>query len=118
MARVYSVHVNPYKDLEESIVTSNVFDVSDAFDISVSWFTTSGATSLVTYQISNSGQRDSGDIPEASWSRWTRFGDVVAAGGGSEASIFFPPLGARHVRMIRKVSNASITIDVNKMVRD
>ena len=116
MARVYSVHVNPYKDLAESIVTSTVIDVSDAFDVSVSWFTTSGATSLVTYQISNSGAADSADIAAGSWSRWTRFGNIVPA-DPSEASIFFPPLGARYVRMLRKVSNASITIDFNKLVR-
>ena len=119
MSRIYSVHINPYKGLADSITTSNAFHLMDAFDWSYSWYTTSGKTSRVTLQISNSGAADDGDIPEASWSIWTVFGHTKPPGSG--ASTEFPPLGIRWGRFSRWTSSANtdhgITIDVNKQVR-
>jgi hypothetical protein len=117
MSRIYSVPINPYKGLADSVVTSNVFHLMDAFDWSYSWYTTSGATSRVTLQLSNSAADDSAGIPEASWSRWTVFGHTAKPASG--ASIGFPPLGVRYGRFLRWASanTARITIDVNKQVR-
>lgn len=118
MGRNYSVHINPYKDAADSDITSSVFHLMDAYDWSYSWYTTSGATSRVTLEISNSGEADSADIPEASWSRWTVFGHTKPPGSG--ASTEFPPLGVRYGRFLRWPSSATtlrgITIDVNKQV--
>jgi hypothetical protein len=119
MSRVYSVHINPYKGLADSVITSNPFHLMDAFDWSYSWYTTSGATSRTTLELSNSGADDSADIPEASWSRWTVFGHTKPPGSG--ASTEFPPLGVRWGRFRRWPSSATtargLVIDVNKQVR-
>ena len=112
MGRTYAVYDNPYKGLAESIITSKVLDMSDAFDWSYSWRTTSGVTSAVTMDISNAKSRDS--IQEKQWSRWTAFGHT-APPTPSGSSTEFPPLGVRFVRFRRQISAASIAIDVNKL---
>jgi len=117
MSRTYSVPLRPYKGVAESGVTSRVFHLLDAFDWSYSWYTTSGATSRVTLELSNSpvGPHDTASIPEASWSLWTVFGHTPPP-TPSGASIEFPPLGVRYGRFRRWVSGASVTVDANKQV--
>ena len=48
----FIVWTDPYAGLAASIVTSNVLDATDAFDISLSWHTASGTSSVFTYQVS------------------------------------------------------------------
>ena len=114
MSRTYSVYIDPYKGLADSVVTSNVINLTDAFDWSYSWRTTSGATSRVTVEISNAKSTDS--IQEKQWSRWTVFG-ATAPPTPSGSSTEFPPLGVRFVRFRRWASatTAKVKIDVNKM---
>ena len=114
MGRTYSVYIDPYKGLASSVVTSNVINLSDAFDWSYSWRTTSGTTSRVTVELSNANSKDS--ILEKQWSRWTAFGHAVPP-TPSGSSTEFPPLGVRYVRFIRWASytTGTIAIDVNKL---
>ena len=112
MARTINVHVDPFRNLAASIVTSDVIDLRDAFDWSFSYYTTDGTVSAHTLQLSNALDPDS--IPDASWSVWTQFGKT---GLLSNATIKFPPLGVRFARIRRTGSGASITVDINKLVR-
>ena len=112
MARTVHSYTDPFRDVAESGKTSAVIDLSDAFDWSLSYYTTDGTVSLHTLQLSNAP--DIENIPEASWSAWTHFGKT---GLGSLATIKFPPLGLRYARILRIASGASLTININKLVR-
>lgn len=102
------VRFDPYRSLAASVVTSNVIDQRDAFDLSVSVHTTAGSTSTFTWQISNHSVVDG--IPEASWSAFT----VVIP---STATYLQPPLGFRYARIVRTVSDASFVFNIQKQVR-
>lgn len=112
MARTVPAFSDPFTGVAESAKTSQVLDLRDAFDWSFSYYTTDGTVSLHTLQLSNAVGPE--DIPEASWSAWTHFGKT---GLGSLATIKFPPLGVRYMRMLRIASGASLSINVNKLVR-
>ena len=112
MARTVHAYENPFRGVAESAITSNVIDLRDAFDWSFSYYTTSGTVSAHTLQLSNAF--DIENIAEATWSTWTQFGKT---GLGSVATTKFPPLGVRFARFLRSASGASISIDVNKLVR-
>jgi hypothetical protein len=112
MARTVPAFTNPFSNLAESAKTSGVIELRDAFDWSFSYYTISGTVSRHTLQLSNAYDIES--IPEASWSVWTHFGTT---GLGSVATIKFPPLGVRFARILRKASGASITININKLVK-
>ena len=112
MARTVPAHTNPFKGIAESALTSGVIDLRDAFDWSFSYYTTSGTVSQHTLQLSNAD--DVENIPEASWSNWTKFGTTALL---SVATIKFPPLGVRFARILRKGSTASLVININKLVR-
>lgn len=115
MARTVAVYADPYTGLAESVITSNIVDLRDAFDLSVSWFTTDGTVSVVTLQISNDDRIES--IAEASWSNFTRFAQTAPL-PPSQASTLFPALGVRYLRFLRKVSSAaSVQINLNKFVK-
>jgi hypothetical protein len=119
MSRVYNIFVNPFQGLAESITTSNVVDTRFAFDITLSWRTTSGVTSVLTYQTSNDNTNLHGTITEATWSDWTVIGTT---GGFSGSSTLDPPLGYGWARILREVppasaSSASFAIDMNVLYR-
>ena len=99
---------NPFAGVAESVTSSNVIDLRDAFDFSVSWYTTSGTTTDIDWQVSNYSMKDS--IPEAAWSTWTSL--VV-----SEASFLQPPLGVAFGRLVRTASGASVTFKTYKQIR-
>jgi hypothetical protein len=109
-------YINPYQDLAASIVTSNLIDTRDAFDLTLSWRTASGTSSVLSYQISNASQNPAfgESIPEASWSHYTLFGLL---GIPSTSTFFEPPLGFRWARCLRTVSGGSYVIEINKFVR-
>lgn len=112
----YTRFRNPYNGLAESVATSLVVDTRDCFDLTVSWRTISGATSRVTYQISNDHGFDSA-LSEHMWSNWTVFGTI---GVGSGATTFDPPLGYRWARTIRQInptSQTSLEIQIAKQYR-
>lgn len=112
MARTVPAFSDPFANKAESAITSDILDLRDAFDWSFSYYTTSGTVSAHTLQLSNAYDIES--IAEASWSNWTQFGKT---GLGSFATTKFPPLGVRFARFLRSASGASITINVNKLVR-
>ncbi len=116
MARTFSVFTDPFAGLAASVVTSNVFDLRDAFDLSVSWYTTSGATSTITLQISNANDMEA--IAEASWSNFTKFGQNAPV-PPSQASTIFPALGVRYLRFLRRSGStpADVQINLNKFVK-
>ena len=116
MARTLAVYTDPYTGVAASVITSNVVDLRDAFDLSVSWFTTSGATSTITLQISNADLIES--IAEASWSNFTRFGQNAPL-PSSQASTIFPALGVRYLRFLRRSGStpADVQINLNKFVK-
>ena len=112
-------YVNPFDGLADaSHLTSNVIDTRDAFDITLSYRTTSGTTTTFTYQVSNAHKQD--DIAAASWSTYTSY--VFTASGTSSME---PPLGYRYARVIKVDGSASstpgtsaaLTVEINKMVR-
>ena len=88
-----------YTGLAESVVTSNVFSGRHAFDLTISHWTSAGTASVVTLQVTNSGQAVD-DIASASWSNWTNFDP-------SAATIVNPILGVRWYRVLRTPSRAS-----------
>lgn len=112
---LFSQYINPFEGVGESALTSNVFDVRDAFDLTLSWRTTSGTASVHSYQVSNVASQASAQSAtwEAHWSTVTAFGSA----GGSTTTTYEPPLGHRFARIIRPASGASLVIEVNKMVR-
>lgn len=105
-ARIYE---NPYSGLDESAITSNVLDFRDAFDGSLSWYTTSGTSSVFTLQVSGD-QGPAASVVEASWSDWT----VVPLASG--ASAMEPPLSYPWARIVRTCSGASMHFDFNKFL--
>jgi len=111
----FQVWYNPYAGLAESIVTSNVIDLRDAAAWTLSAYTSSGTSSVLSVDLSNAtggfpGAMDTAGIPEASWSHHTLFGLT------SGASFMTPP-NARWARVRRTVSNASYVINVVKTVQ-
>lgn len=103
---------DPFEGVAESGITSNVIDLRDVHDWTLSWYTTSGATSSHTIQLSNASNTglDSGDIPEAAWSNWTEY-----AGSWLSRTIT-PPLGVRWGRILREASGASVQNDVARQI--
>lgn len=101
---------DPYSGITASQVTSNVVDLRDAVAWTASWYTTSGTTSVVTMQISNSPARPMlGETPAAaSWVNYATFGT------GSPA-VIVGDIGVRMVRFLRLPSGASVTLDLNKV---
>jgi hypothetical protein len=120
-------YINPFGPLDESVVTSNVVSTRFAWDITASYYTTSGTTDEYKWWVSNAsgnvhdGTHGSGvtpsinGIPEASWSHWTSFGHIDAAVSG--ASFIDPPLGFRWARITRENSGASIVVQLNRLER-
>jgi hypothetical protein len=107
---MFDVHENPFRGLAESVLTSNPLDCRDAFDISLSFQTTSGTSSVFTYMVSNySGVPD--NIPATSWSHWTL---VIPPSG---VSVMEPPLSYRYAAIKRPASGASWQFDWVKSVR-
>jgi len=107
---MFDVHINPFRGLAESVITSNPLDCRDAFDISLSFQTTSGTSSVFTYLVSNhSGHPDT--IPQTSWSHWTL---VIPPSG---VSVLEPPLSFRYAAIMRPASGASWQFDWVKTVR-
>ena len=111
MSKTVWVPIDPYQGLAVSDITSNVLRVGDAFDMSLSAYTTAGSTSAYTLQVSNSS-RDDSDIPEAAWTNFQEF-----ALGLSVSTLLPVPVGVRHIRVIRNPSNASFVLEFNKYVR-
>lgn len=112
-----SVHVNPYQGLAASVVTSNVLDTKDAFDVSATCYIASGTSSLWTYQVSNASVENPADtIAEAAWSNWTLY--VAPSGNSSFASCVELPISYRYARFLRTVSGASFVIDWAKQIRE
>lgn len=91
-----------------SATTSEVIDCRDAFDLSISAWTSAGTTSTLTYQASNYTGVIS-DIPEGSWSNWTAFAP-------SAATILAPILGVRWARLL-KGPTGTFVVSYNKTVR-
>ncbi len=119
MSRQHASFQNPFRGLAESAVTSNIVDTRLAFDVTLSYRTTSGVTSVHTYQISNGdGLRNTQAIPETSWSDWTNFGTTVITNQPSFVTTFDPPLGYRWARVLRDLSLGSIEIFMNLQYRE
>ncbi len=115
----YAAFQNPFLRLAESAVTSNLVDTRYAFDVTLSWRTTSGTTSITTYQISNGdGLKNTSSIPETSWSDWTVLGTIGITGQPSLVTTLDPPLGYRWARILRENSGASLEIFMNLQYRD
>jgi hypothetical protein len=108
MRNAWSYEGNPYKGLAESVVTSGVIDLRDAFDYTLSYRTTAGSTSTFTFQVSNWSEASS--IPETAWSNWTV--DVV-----SSTTYLQPPMGFAYARLLRTVSGASLEFMGFKQIR-
>ena len=108
----FHVTENPYSGLAESVVTSKVIDVRDAFDLSVSLWTSAGTASPITYQVSNWTGRigQDGNPPEATYSDWTNFTP-------SATTVLAPLLGAAYARILRTPSLASHVFVSHKHVR-
>lgn len=107
----YQVWVNPFAGLAESVLTSNVLDCRDAFDISMSFNTTSGTSSVLTYLVSNSSVESPALVPQTSFSQWTL---IVPPSG---VSVLEPPLSFRYAAVKRPASGASWQIDWVKTVQ-
>lgn len=108
---VFQVHVNPFAGLAESVLTSNVLDCRDAFDISLSFNTTSGTSSVFTYLVSNSSVDNPASVPQTSFSHWTL---VIPPSG---VSVLEPPLSFRWAAIKRPASGASWQFDWVKTVQ-
>lgn len=106
-------YIDPYVGLAASVVTSDTVDTRDAFNLTLSWRTSSGTSSILSYQVSNSSLGPA-SVPEASWSHYTIFG---LTGLGATSATFAPPTGYRWARVVRTVSNASYVVEINKLVR-
>jgi len=121
MTRAYDRFYRPFTGQVESDSTSSVIDTRYAFDVTVSWRTTSGTTSIFTYQISNDfdGVAASANPADASWSDWTAFGDSSLFGVNSLTSTFDPPLGYAWARLLRenRASSSSMDIDIHVLYR-
>jgi hypothetical protein len=106
---------DPFAGIASSATQSSIIDTRDAFDLSLSWRTSSGTASAHSYQVSNVASVSSAQSAtyDAHWSTYTVFGSA----GGSTMTTFEPPLGYRFARIIRTASAASLVIEVNKTVR-
>ena len=115
MARYASVPINPFDGLADSAVTSNTVPIWDAFDWTLSFRTTAGSGSTLTWQLSNATGDAFSDpvVPEVSWSDWTVVGQSGVALSGT--TWLEGPLGARYVRFLR--SDASQVVELNKVIR-
>lgn len=105
----YAVLTDPYSGLAVSVVTSNVMDFRDAFDATLSIWSSAQTTSVLTIQVTSDGTREA-DITAASWSDWTTFSP-------SAATVVAPILGARWGRILRTPSSGSLQFRMNKHVR-
>lgn len=103
------VYQNPYQDLAASVVTSNLIDQRDAFDVTISLYTTAGTASAFTVQLSNWSTNPDGVSATVGWSNWTTITPSVA-------TVIQPPLGFRYSRILRTVSGSSLVFDINKQV--
>lgn len=94
-----------------SNTTSETVDMRDAFDLTLSAYTSAGTTSTITVQISDWTGRllIDGDPPEASWSMWT-------SAAPSAATVLHPPLGVRYLRAL-KGPTGTFVVAYNKHVR-
>lgn len=112
------IYRDPFDRLAASVVTSNVLDTRDAYDVSATCYIASGTSSLWTYQVSNNSNTLStlSSIPEAAWSNWTVY--VAPSGNSSFASCLELPISYRFARIIRTVSGASMVIEWNKQIRE
>jgi hypothetical protein len=109
MSRNVWTYENAFQGLAESTITSNVLDLRDAFDFTISYRTTAGSVSTFTYQFSNGSNKAT--LPEEGWSDWTTH--VVNSG----ASFFQPPLGFAYARILRAASTASLEFNTFKQIR-
>ncbi len=120
MARTFWNSSDPFAGVTVSGVTSGVIDVRDAFDIMISWRTTSGATSRCTLQMYVADAGVPAAFVEGRWSNWTQFGEN-APNPPSVSSLVIPPLGIGHLRFLRQVAGApsqtSFDIHVARQVR-
>lgn len=107
----FQVHENPFRGLAESVLTSNTLDCRDAFDISLSFQTTSGTSSVFTLLVSNSSVENPALVPQTSYSHWTL---VVPP---STVSVLEPPLSYRWMAIKRPASGASWQFDWVKTVK-
>jgi len=120
-------YIDPFSALDVSVLTSNIVSTRFAWDVTASFYTTSGTTNEHKWWVSNasgnphhsvhgSGMTPSTNgIPEASWSNWTSFCHIDAAVSG--ASFIDPPLGFRWARITRQASGASVVVAVNRLER-
>lgn len=99
------------KLFRSSVSTSEVIDLRDAFDASISAYTSAGTTSVFTIQVSNWTGRlgYDGEPPEASYSAWT-----VAT--PSTATIIYPPLSVAYAR-VQKGPTGTFVVTYVKNVR-
>jgi hypothetical protein len=97
----FQVWVNPFQGVAESATSSNVLDCRDAFDISLSFRTLSGTSSVLSYWVSNSSVNHPDLVAENSWSHWTT---IIPPSG---VSVLEPPLSFRWARVSRPASGAS-----------
>jgi hypothetical protein len=106
----FSVPSDPYSGIAVSAVTSNLIDLRDAFDWTLSTWTSAGTTSTITVQVTSDGTT-ADDITAASWSNWTVLDEPSAA------TVTAPILGVRWARLLRNPSVGSHQFRVNKHVR-
>lgn len=94
-----------------SFITSQTVDMRDAFDLSLSIFTSGGTTSTITVQQSDwtGSTIIDGAVREATWSNWTN-------NAPSSATNIHPPLGPRYLRCLVG-SRGTFEIIYNKHVR-
>lgn len=100
---------DPFSGLAVSVVTSQIIDLRDAFDWTLSTWTSAGTASPLTLQVTSDGTT-SADITAASWSNWTVFTP-------SGATVVAPILGVRWARILRNPSTGSHQFRVSKHVR-
>ena len=120
MARTVWNSSDPFANIAVSVVTSDVIDVRDAFDVMISWRTTSGLTSRCTLQMYVAEAGVPAVFVEGRWSNWTKFGETTST-PASLSSLIIPPLGIGHIRILRQVAGApsqtSFDIHVARQVR-
>lgn len=109
MSRNFNVPWDPYTGLAVSVVTSEIIDGRDVFDLTLSHWTSAGTASPITIQVTNSGESIAG-IAAASWSNWTTFTP-------SAATLVAPVLGFQWMRLLRTPSLASTHFAATKLVR-
>lgn len=110
MSLNFNVVTDPFSGLAVSVVTSNVLDFRDAFDATLSIWTSAGTTSPLTIQVTSDGTRED-DITAASWSNYTTFSPSAAT------VLSAPVLGTRWGRILRTPSLGSYQFRFNRHVR-